>query len=204
MEKIDFKKQLKELYKPSSKEVSIVNVPKMNYLMIDGKGNPGTSKVFQKAIEALFSVSYNLKFFVKKNKDIDYGVLPLEGLWWADNMEDFVTSNKENWQWKLLIMQPDFISEENVKDAISEVEKKKALNALPKLRFESYDEGRAAQIMHIGPFSEEGPTIQKIHKYIEDSGHKFNGDHHEIYLNDIRRVHAEKMKTILRQPITNG
>ncbi|MBE0447380.1 MAG: GyrI-like domain-containing protein [Actinobacteria bacterium] len=201
MEKIDYKKKLKELYNPSAKKVTAVNVPKMNFLMVDGQGDPGKAKEFQEAIEALFSVSYNLKFKIKKSKAIDYGVMPLEGLWWSEDMEDFIKGARDKWKWTLMIMQPEFITQELVKEAISEVEKKKNLPALSKMRFESYEEGLSAQIMHIGPFSEEGPNIQRIHKYIEEQGKKLRGEHHEIYLSDFRKVAPEKMKTVLRQPM---
>lgn len=201
MDKIDFKKKLKELYNPSAREVAAVNVQPMDFLMIDGQGDPGTAREFQEAIEALFSVSYNLKFRVKKDQEIDYGVLPLEGLWWSDNMEDFTAGNRDNWKWTLMIMQPELITENMVDDATSEVEKKKGLPALRKLRFESYEEGLSAQVMHIGPFSEEGPTIRRIHKFIDEQGKKPHGKHHEIYVSDIRKVAPEKMKTVLRQPM---
>ncbi len=201
MEKIDYKKKLKELYNSSPKEVSVVNIPAMNYLMIDGQCDPATSKSYQEAIEALFSVSYALKFKIKKSQSIDYGVMPLEGLWWADDMADFTNGNRDNWKWTAMIMQPEMVKQELVDKAIEEVAKKKNLPALPLMRFESYKEGPAAQIMHIGPFSEEGPNIQKIHKFIEEIGHKLRGKHHEIYLSDYRKTAPEKLKTVIRQPM---
>ncbi len=201
MEKIDYKKKLEELYNPSAKEVTAINVPKMNFLMIDGQGDPGTSKPYQEAIEALFSVSYALKFKIKKSRGVDYSVMPLEGLWWADDMADFTKGNRNNWRWTAMIMQPEMVTKEMVGETIEEVTKKKNFPALPLIRFESYNEGPAAQIMHIGPFSEEGSNIQKIHKFIEESGHKLRGKHHEIYLSDYRKTAPEKMKTVLRQPM---
>lgn len=177
-------------------------MPVMSFLMIDGQGDPSKAKEFQEAVEALYSVSYNLKFKVKKGQGIDYGVLPLEGLWWADNMADFTSGNRDSWQWILMIMQPEFVNAEMVKEALAEVDKKKSLPALSKLRFDSYEEDLSAQLMHIGPFSEEGPNIQRIHKFIEERGHKPRGKHHEIYLSDFRKVAPEKMKTILRQPMS--
>lgn len=201
MQKVDYKKELKNLYNPSPKEVVTVDVPAMNFLMVDGKGDPGKAQEFQDAIEALYSVSYTLKFMIKKAQDIDYGVLPLEGLWWADTMDDFMNSNRDNWQWTLMIMQPQFVTRELVEEALKQVEKKKNLPALAKVRFEEFAEGLSAQLMHIGPFSEEGPNIQRIHKFIEERGRKPRGKHHEIYLSDIRKVAPEKMKTVLRQPV---
>ncbi len=201
MKKIDYKKQLKHLYNPSPKEAVAVDVPKMNFLMIDGQGDPAKAKSYQEAIEALFSVSYALKFMVKKGKGIDYGVMPLESLWWADDMNDFVKGNRDNWKWTAMIMQPEFITEDMVKEAMEQVQKKKKLPVLPKLRFESYEEGPSVQLMHIGPFSEEGPNIQRIHDFILSQGKNLRGKHHEIYLSDFRRVSPGKMKTVLRQPI---
>ncbi len=200
MKKIDLKKQLKSLYSPSAREVSEVKVPAMNFIMIDGKGDPNKAPQFQAAIEALYPVSYAIKFDFKKNHDIDYPVMALEGLWWADNMDDFVSGNRDNWLWTLMIMQPDFVTEEIYKQNLQAVKKKKNLPALEKLRFEKFDEGCAAQIMHIGPFSEEGENIVKIHEFIKDRSGKITGKHHEIYLSDFRRVAPEKMKTVLRQP----
>lgn len=199
MNKIDYKKELKEFYKVSAKNVELVSVPAMNYLMIDGEGSP-ESKSYSESVEALFSVSYTLKFLVKKGgMEIDYGVMPLEGLWWVDDMSKFDVNKKEDWKWTSLIMQPEIITEELVQEGVAQVLKKKGLN-LDKLRFESYKEGNAGQIMHIGPFSEEGPTIQKIHKHIDENGFSLCGKHHEIYLSDIRRAAPEKWRTIIRQP----
>jgi hypothetical protein len=201
MKKIDFKKELKHLYKPSSKEVEEVDVPEMNFLMIDGDGGPGSSE-FQDAIEALYPVSYTLKFMVKKgDMETDYGVMPLEGLWWSEDMSSFLTGNKEKWKWRLMIMQPDFVTKKMVAEAIKEVKRKKNPASLPLIRFASYREGISAQIMHIGPFSEEGPTVEKIHSFIDTSGKKRTKKHHEIYLSDIRRAAPEKWKTVIRQPM---
>jgi hypothetical protein len=203
MEKIDYKKELKHLYKPSAKKVEIVTVPKMNFLMVDGEGDPNTSKSFSDAIEALYPVSYTLKFMIKKGqKAIDYGVLPLEALWWSDDMSAFVTGNKDRWKWTVMIMQPDFIAHSLVMEAKEQVARKKNAAALSLVRFEPFQEGKAAQIMHIGPFSEEGPTIERVHKYIEDMGGRKRGKHHEIYLSDIRRAAPEKWKTIIRQSMS--
>jgi hypothetical protein len=203
MEKIDCKKQLKHLYEPSSKRVEIVDVPQLNFLMIDGEGDPNTSKSFSDVIETLYPLSYALKFMVKKGKmGIDYGVLPLEALWWADDMATFVTGNKDAWKWTVMIMQPEFITHEMVEEATKEVHRKKKPVSLPLVRFEAFKEGKAAQIMHIGPFSDEGPTIEKVHSFIENNGSQRSGKHHEIYLSDIRRAAPETWKTIVRQPMS--
>ena len=203
MAKVDFKKELKHLYKPSAKMVEIVEVPKMNFLMLDGEGDPNTSQAFQDAIEVLYPVSYALKFMVKRGEiGVDYGVLPLEGLWWADDMSSFSVENKAGWKWTLMIMQPDLVVEEMVKQAVEQVRLKKNPAALPLLRYESFEEGQAAQVMHIGPFSEEGPTVERVHAFIAEKGGKRKGKHHEIYLSDIRRANPEKWKTIVRQPMS--
>ncbi len=203
MDKIDFKKELKHLYKPSAKKVDVVEVPQFNYLMIDGEGDPNTSQSFQDAIDVLYPLSYTLKFMIKRGEiGIDYGVLPLEGLWWADDMSAFSIENKEGWKWTLMIMQPELVTKEMVQNAIGQVSEKKNPVSLPLVRFELFEEGKVAQIMHIGPFSEEGPTVEKVHSFIKENGSQRRGKHHEIYLSDIRRAAPEKWKTIIRQPMS--
>ncbi|WP_409199812.1 GyrI-like domain-containing protein [Methanobrevibacter sp. DSM 116169] len=201
MSKTDFKKEFKEFYSAKKDKVSFVDVPKMKYLSIEGKGDPNTSKEYRDAIEALMSVSFKTKFIMKKEFNKDYVVMPLEGLWYADNMDDYLTGNKSNWKWNSLVMQPDFVDEEHIKMAIDEVQQKKDLNSIDVLNFIKLNEGLSAQIMHIGPFKDEGPTVSKLHNEIENNDYSFNGLHHEIYLSDIRRANPEKLKTIIRQPI---
>ncbi len=201
MEKIDFKKELKHLYQPSAKAIVEVDVPKMSFLMIDGKGNPNTSASYQEAIDALFAVSYSLKFMVKKSEiAVDYGVMPLEGLWWADEGINFTVGDKSQWQWTAMIMQPSLITPLMVEKAMAEVRKKKNPAALSKMRFEDFAEGKCAQILHIGPFSEEGPTVERLRQHVLASG-AFRGKHHEIYLSDIRRADPANWKTVIRQPM---
>ncbi|MCX6179603.1 MAG: GyrI-like domain-containing protein [Chlorobiales bacterium] len=201
MEVINFKKELKHLYQASSKEVVVVDVPSMNFLIVDGEGDPNTSQAFSDAIGALFAVAYTVKFMIKRGPlAIDYGVMPLEGLWWADDMTKFTPEDKSNWKWTVMIMQPLFVTREIVESAIIEVKKKKNPTALSKVRFECLSEGRCAQIMHIGPFSEEGPTIEKVHQFIDTIGQR-RGKHHEIYLSDIRKAAPSNWKTIVRQPM---
>lgn len=201
MEKIDYKKELKSFYNASNKKLETVDVPAMNFLLIDGHGDPNISKDYKDAVEALFSVSYALKFMIKKGtSQIDYGVLPLEGLWWTDDMSEFNTDNKNNWKWTSMIMQPEYITKDLVNEALEQVKKKKNLSSLPKIRFESFKEGNAVQIMHIGPFSEEGSAVEKLHDFIKENNYKLSGRHHEIYLSDARKAAPEKWKTIIRQP----
>ena len=199
MAKIDFKKERKDLYNPPTKPV-MVNVPELQYLMIDGQGYPGTSQEYQDAMEALFPLAYTLKFTIKKRQDVDYAVMPLQGLWWADDMSHF-SEDKDAWKWTSMMMQPEFVTPALFTEAVAEVRKKKAPVALDKIRFERFTEGRSAQIMHIGPYSTEGPTIEKLHAFIEESGYDKAGKHHEIYLSDPRRCAPEKLKTIIRQPV---
>jgi len=199
--KIDLKKELKHLYRPSAKEVVRVDVPTFRFLMIDGQGDPNTSPAYAAAVEALFSVSYTVKFMMKKGpQQIDYAVMPLEGLWWSEDLSSFVTGDRSKWQWTMMIMQPDFVETAVIEAAMEEVRRKKALAAVDKLRLESFTEGPCAQILHIGPFSEEGPTIQRVHEFIRERS-ALTGKHHEVYLSDIRRAAPEKWRTIIRQPM---
>jgi hypothetical protein len=203
MTKVDLKKDLKHLYQPPKDNPVQVDIPTMNYLMIEGVGDPNTAQAYREAIEALFSLSYTLKFMIKKGPQaIDYGVMPLEGLWWADDMATFSVKDKSNWKWTLMMMQPKYVDKAMVKTAMEEVERKKNPSALSGIRFEAFSEGKAAQIMHIGPFSEEGPTVEKLHRFIEQSSYTLSGKHHEIYLSDIRKADPKKWKTVIRQPMS--
>lgn len=201
MEKIDIKKQFPQLYKVSGKEVVEVDVPPLRYLTMDGVGDPNTCPDYARAIEALFSVSYVTKFAVRRGAlGVDYGVMPLEGLWWADDWSAYFNADKSQWKWTMMILQPDFVPADIVYEAMDDVFRKKGLLATQKLRLETFHEGRCAQILHRGPFSEEGPTIEKVHAFIDKRSVK-RGKHHEIYLSDIRRAAPEKWKTIIRQPM---
>lgn len=209
MEQIDLKKELKQLYKPSSKQPEIIEVPEYQFLQINGIDAREDNPVFQEAIQALFGISYKTKFQIKNEKDIDYKVMPLEGLWCADSMDDFLNNKKENWQWTLMIMQPDFVTQVDIEYAKEAMLAKTNPEILTKVKFNKFKEGLSAQIMHIGPFSEEHDNIQKIHKLITNNSGRFNGKvhkHHEIYLSDFRRTAPDKLRTIIRQPfqkITN-
>lgn len=200
MEKYDYSKELKTLYKPSPKTVQVIDVPEMAFLKIDGQGDPNHSEEFSRAVEALYALSYAIKFFVKKNMEMDYRVFPLEGLWWADDMSAFNVDDKANWKWTLMIAQPGWVDAKIVAEQNAIVAVKKNLTMLELLRYETYLEGETAQIMHIGPFSEEGPTIKKVHDFILESGKQLTGLHHEIYLSDIRKGKPENWKTVIRQP----
>lgn len=202
MEKLDYRKTLKNLYAPSAKEVAIVDVPPMNFLMVDGAGDPNTSQPFRQAIEALFAVSYTLKFTVKKGPSgIDYAVMPLEGLWWMEEPGGFDPSRKDLWKWTVMIAQPEPVTRALFEAAAARVNAKKEAPALPRVRFEAFAEGQAAQILHIGPFDTEGPSIVKVHRFAAENGFRLRGRHHEIYLSDMRKVAPGKMKTVLRHPV---
>lgn len=197
--KVDYKKELKELYAPSAKAVSEVLVPEMQFLMIDGEGDPGSSKSFERAMEALYPLAYSLKFMCKLELGRDFVVMPLEGLWWADDMDAFVKGRRDEWKWTLLMMQPEFVTQEMFAAAVNKVRSKQAPEDLDRVRLERYDEGSCVQVMHLGPFSEEGPAIQRLHDRIDELGGKKRLRHHEIYLSDPRRVSPEKLRTVLRQ-----
>jgi hypothetical protein len=204
MKKLDLKKDLKYLYEPSSKSFSVVDVPAMNFIMIDGQGNPNTSVEYAEAIQALYSSAYTLKFMIKKELGVDYPVMASEGLWWMDDMREFSVARKDDWKWTMMIMQPEIVTSGLFFLAVAEAAKNKEIPALARLRFQTFKEGKAAQIMYFGPYAEEGPTIARLHKFIEESGYVRDGKHHEIYLGDPRRSAPEKLRTTIRQPMTKA
>jgi hypothetical protein len=199
--KIDLKKEWKHLYNPSKKEPAIVEVPSMNFLMLDGRGDPNTSQAFQDTMSTLYPLSYGLKFAVKKTQEIDYTVMPPEGLWWTEDMAEFNLDDKDNWQWTLMIMQPVYVTPELVDEIRAQVAEKKNPPLIDTVRFEPYYEGASVQIMHIGPYDQEAPNIARMHTFAQEHGYQLTGKHHEIYLSDIKRTAPERLKTILRQPI---
>lgn len=206
MAKIDFKKELKELYQPSKESIFIVQVPDMNFLMVEGKGNPNNSKEFQDAIEVLYSLSFAIKMMPKKGETpkgyFEYVVPPLEGLWWTDGKE-FDFKNKDKLRWKIMIMQPGFVTPKVFENAVKIIKEKKNLPALSKVKFESLNEGKCVQILHLGSYSKEPKNIEKMKSFIEENNLVKNGLHHEIYLSDPRKTASNKLKTILRQPVKN-
>jgi len=198
--KTDLKKDLKPLYTASAKEATMVTAPRLRYLMVNGFGDPNTNPEFQASVEALYTLSYTLKFMLKAQGQ-DYVVPPLEGLWWM-LMGDFDPERRDDWRWTLMIPQPEQVTKDLLAEAVTAAQKKKALPALARIRLEIYDEGQAAQILHIGPYSEEAATIERLHAFIRQKGYHFCGKHHEIYLSDPRRTPPEKLRTILRQGVT--
>lgn len=204
MEKIDFKKEMKEFYRPPRKPV-IVDVPQLQFIMINGNGYPGTSQEYQDAMQTLFPVAYTLRFAIKKADILDYKVMPLEGLWWAEDMDVFTIDDRpEEWLWTSMIMQPSQVTKNLFAKAVQTAKEKKNPVALSKIRLETYHEGLSVQVMHTGPFSEEGPVIENMHQYAFDQGYELRGKHHEIYLSDFTRTAPEKLKTVIRQPISES
>ncbi len=200
MEKFDAKKALKALYQPSQKEFSIIDVPEMNFLMIDGQGNPNTSERYTEAVEVIYSLAYAIKFQLKP-LGLEYSVPPLEGLWWLEDMTQFSLATKDFWQWTMMIMQPPFVTKAQVDEAVDTVARKKKPAHLSEVRFEPYREGLSVQIFYLGAYVDEGPTIARMHEFAHQKGYSLAGKHHEIYLNDPRRTAPDKLKTIIRQPI---
>ena len=211
MKKLDLKKDLKYLYQPSAKKVELVKVPKFKFIMIDGKiekgKSPGTSPAFAEATQAMYGISYTLKFASKldKKNPIDYPVMALEGLWWVED-GIFDITKPGNWHWTLMMLQPDHITEEMFETALHKVvEKKGDSPALAKIRFESFEEGLCVQTMHIGPYATEPATVERMKEYMKENGLRdrvgLGGKHHEIYLSDPRKADPSKLKTVLRHPV---
>jgi hypothetical protein len=199
--KVDFKRELSELYR-ARRDPQLVEVPVLSYLMVDGHGDPNTVVEYGEAVEALYAISYAVKFIVKGAPGgVDYVVLPLEGLWWTADMAMFSAEDKAAWDWTMMIMQPDVVTVEIFEQALAKTAKK-GLAAQGRVRLERFAEGRAAQILHVGPYATEQPTIERLHGFIAEQGLQRRGKHHEIYLSDPRRGAPEKMKTIIRQPVT--
>jgi hypothetical protein len=207
MDRIDFKKEFKELYSPPAKSPVLVEVPEFQFLAIDGEGDPNTAPAYRDAITALYSLSYTMKFMLKKAGTVDYGVPPLEGLWWADDMAEFSEGRKDEWKWLLLIMQPQQVTGRLLDDAREQVLRKKEATSpdvLDKVRLERFHEGLCAQVMHIGPYAAEAPTVSMLHQFIEQQGYTLRGRHHEIYIGDPNRSVPEKLKTVIRQPVARA
>jgi len=201
MKKIDFKKDFKELYGAPSKKVSVVDVPEMKFLAIDGKGDPNDEE-FQNAVKALYNLAFTIKFSLKFAKTgPEYTVPPLEGLWWMPENRPFDAADRKSWLWTVMIAQPDHVTAAHMKEAVKKANEKNPTPVLSKIRLENFKEGLSAQIMHIGPYSKEAESIEKIDRFLDENKYAFRGKHHEIYLSDPRRVAPEKMRTILRHPV---
>jgi hypothetical protein len=200
MDKLDLKKTYKALY-AAKEQPALIEVPELHYLMVDGHGDPNDNPLFTDGMGAVYGLAYTLKFMLKKQSVADYAVMSLQGLWWAEDPGDFPAGARDRWQWTLMILQPDFVTPELVEAARVEMARKKAAARLEEVRLERLAEGLCAQVLHVGPYSEEGPTIARLHTFIAAQGRRACGKHHEIYLSDPRRTMPEKMKTIIRQPV---
>lgn len=205
MTKIDFKKTL-DSYQAKHKQFKIIDVPSMQYLMVDGHGDPNASQEFKDALEALYPVAYKLKFASKIELDKDYVVPPLEGLWWAEDMTTFTSArDKASWDWTMMLMTPDWITQQMFDDALEKVKKKSVPTSLHKVRLETLEEEQCVQTLHVGSFDDEAPVLEEMHtKFIPQNNLKMAKKHHEIYLSDFRRVDPSKLRTILRQPVINA
>lgn len=202
MEKFDLKKSLKALFSPPAGRFTLVEVPRLKYLAIDGHGDPNTAPAYAQAVEALFAAAYAIKFDAKAALGKDYTVPPLEGLWWAADMAAFTGGRKDDWDWTMLVMLPNFVPDMLVTQAYKRVKEKKALPALEKLRIAEIEEGLCVQTLHLGTFADEAPVLRRLHEeFIPEHGLAPNGKHHEIYLSDPRRTAPEKLRTVLRQPV---
>lgn len=200
MSKIDFRKTLAALYAAPAGRFVEIDVPRLDFVKIDGAGDPNTAPAYRRAIEWLYPVSYAMKFAAKAIGR-DYVVPPLEGLWWADDPADFVARRKERWRWTMMIMAPDFLGP-SFFDAAVEKAGRKIGDAPATLRFEPLAEGRALQTLHVGRYDDEGPTLARLHGDIMPARSlTFAGPHHEIYLSDPRRTAPDRLRTILRQPV---
>jgi len=200
MAKIDFKKEYKALYKAPD-EPTLVEVPPLSYLMIDGQGDPNTAPIYAESVGTLYKLAYGIRFLMRDEHGLDFGVMPLEGLWWVEALDQFTYSDKSNWYWTMLIMQPDAVTEEIVAAARDKVARKHNPPLLGQVRLGRLVEGRSAQVMHHGPYADEKPTVDRLHAFIESQGLSPHLKHHEIYLKDPTRCAPENLLTILRHPV---
>ena len=196
-DKTDFKKTL-DAYRAQRGRFRLVDVPDLRYLMVDGHGDPNTAPAFTAAVEALYPVAYTVKFASKRELGRDYVVPPLEGLWWADDLDSFTTArDKSRWDWTLMLMVPDWVDEAMVTAAVERA-------GTERVRLETLSEGRCVQTLHVGSFDDEAGVLAELHhEFIPGQGLRMTGRHHEIYLSDFRRVAPAKRRTILRQPVTD-
>lgn len=200
--KYDVKRELRSCYAPKNTDWEIVEVPELRFVAIDGHGDPNTSAAYRHAVEALYAVAYTVKFASKGGLGEDFVVGPLEGLWWADDMEDFLARRKDNWQWRLLVNVPDWITGAMIEDAKHAALAKKNLPAVSEVRSATLHEGASAQVLHIGSYDDETPILTRLHhEYLPANHLRESGHHHEIYLSDPRRTDPARLKTILRQPV---
>ncbi len=198
--RVDYKRELGPCYR-AARTPAIVELPELAFAMLDGRGDPNTNPLFGEAVEALYGVAYAAKFAVKRQTGLTYAVMPLEGLWWTPDTPTFAVDDRSAWHWTVMIMQPAAVTADLFDAARAHVTARRPSDAVGRVRLEAYAEGLAAQVLHVGPYATEGPTIVGLHAFIADHGFMPSGKHHEIYLGDPRRSAPEKLKTILRQPV---
>jgi hypothetical protein len=202
---LDLVKTLKPLYSPSAKVPVIVEVPELAFVMLDGRGDPNSAEEYQAALQALYGVAYTLKFTLKKAApERDFKVAPLEGLWWTDGEPpslDALQADRESWNWRMMIAVPDDVTAAEVAAAAGAAARRRPSPAIGLVRLERLEEGLSAQIMYVGPYSDESPTIERLHAFVEEQGYELRGRHHEIYLGDPRRTAPERLKTVIRHPV---
>ncbi|GHD11087.1 GyrI-like domain-containing protein [Zhihengliuella salsuginis] len=203
--KIDFKKSL-DAYRATQDRFRLLELPEMSYLAVDGRGDPNTSPAYADAIAAVYPLAYTLKFASKRELGRDYVVPPLEGLWWAEDMDAFTTArDKSRWEWTLMIMVPDWIEPDLYDDAVARVRAKDPPALLGDVRLVSLSEGLCVQTLHVGPYDDEAAVLESLHReFVPENGLRLSGRHHEIYLSDARRVAPERLRTILRQPVVSA
>lgn len=201
MSAYDVKRELKQLYAPKNTDWALVDVPGQRFIAVDGRGDPNTSTEYAHAVEALYTVAFTIKF-AGKRAGRDFVVAPLEGLWWADDPQVFTARAKGSWHWRMLISQPDWITEEAIADAKRAAAAKKSLPAIADVRPEVLHEGLSAQVLHIGPYDDEGPVLARLHEeWLKANDLRMTGLHHEVYIGDPRRSDPAKLRTVLRQPV---
>ena len=202
MAKKDLPKELQSLYFPSPKEPVIVDVPSLQFAMVDGTGAPDSGTGFQEAIGALYGVAYTAKFAAKKEGIRDVMVMPLEGLFWSEGSDIFEPADRKGWHWTLMLMEPPSMTRKLFDASVQQLRERKNPPGLSRVRLERWREGPAAQILHIGPYAAETPTIQRLHAFIRENGYRVSGKHHEIYMGNPQRSAPEKLKTVVRQPFS--
>jgi hypothetical protein len=198
---VDLRRELAAVYS-AGPAPAFVDVPELSFLMIDGHGDPNSAPAYAAAVQALYSLAYPIRFALTRRPDaVDARVSPLEGQWWTPDMTTFSTDAKSEWNWTLLIAVPEQVTDAVVEDARDAAVRKHPDAPVARVRLARFAEGRCAQVLHVGPYSAEGPTVAALHAFIAANGCALTGRHHEIYLGDPRRAAPEKLRTILRQPV---
>ncbi|GAB4003704.1 GyrI-like domain-containing protein [Glycomyces albus] len=198
----DVKREHKALYAPKNTSWELVEVPPQRFIAVDGRGDPNTAEEYARSVEALYAVAYTLKFASKRTGAGDFVVAPLEGLWWADDPRAFTARAKSSWHWTMMICLPDRVDDGAVAEAKATALAKKGNPAIERVEPRTLHEGRSAQVLYVGSYDDEGPILAELHeRYMPEHGLGFAGHHHEIYLSDPRRTAAERLRTVLRQPV---